>query len=213
VSGDDAKPCYACGMPGHLARNCTAIVEAPRGSNIRVKDTCYTCGEKGHGARECRLSAERIRQHHLHNVNRKPRRHVPAGPPLPLREAPEWQLCWESLALAAGHVNADAVCVPRLFEEKDEQNPVLSKDQLLFEPGFAIASPKDFPRLLVAGATVAQATALAEDLLGAHEEGTGARVSAIFPLRLPLPVGGASVAALVGRAGGVWDEVVSPPSR
>ena len=42
--------CYTCGLPGHLARDCTR----QRGFGPRRTITCYNCGKQGHIARECR---------------------------------------------------------------------------------------------------------------------------------------------------------------
>eukprot|EP00735_Rhodelphis_limneticus_P012714 TRINITY_DN6048_c0_g1::TRINITY_DN6048_c0_g1_i1::g.25630::m.25630 TRINITY_DN6048_c0_g1::TRINITY_DN6048_c0_g1_i1::g.25630 ORF type:complete len:419 (+),score=6.79,sp/Q6AUG0/U2AFB_ORYSJ/64.13/1e-83,zf-CCHC/PF00098.18/2.7e-08,zf-CCHC/PF00098.18/3.3e-07,zf-CCCH/PF00642.19/2.4e-06,zf-CCCH/PF00642.19/7.2e-05,RRM_5/PF13893.1/1e-10,RRM_1/PF00076.17/2.6e+03,RRM_1/PF00076.17/1.2e-08,RRM_6/PF14259.1/0.00018,RRM_6/PF14259.1/8.9e+03,DUF1777/PF08648.7/0.00049,Nup35_RRM_2/PF14605.1/0.0017,zf-CCHC_3/PF13917.1/4. len=60
-SPEDARSCYNCGEPGHIARDCRRSPRDPR--------ACYNCGDIGHFSRDCRKDRGRSRSR-----SRSPRR-------------------------------------------------------------------------------------------------------------------------------------------
>ena len=50
-------PCYGCGQPGHVVKNCRKVARKARKRGNRVPNTivdpCETCGKKSHSTQDC----------------------------------------------------------------------------------------------------------------------------------------------------------------
>ena len=50
-------PCYGCGQPGHVVKNCRRVAREARNRGNRVPnkiaDPCETCGKKSHSTQDC----------------------------------------------------------------------------------------------------------------------------------------------------------------